>query len=155
MIDLPGTTLKWINFLNNHVFLIHLVFNSLSSPFPTIAPMPLEEGIWYRWTFRVEHSGISVFWVSMLITVYCKCKLLWWRSKEALIYEHNNTPLEVGLIVFLFSRILVVCLPSPHIFCKVFVYVCVWRCLGSCACHILMEVSSLPLLLITILLTYF
>lgn len=62
-------------------------------------------------SFRAEHSFSLLFsirnfaqlWVCALITIYYKCKCLWWGLRYTLIYGYNDRSLGVDLILWPFS----------------------------------------------------
>lgn len=46
-------------------------------------------------------------WVSLLFTIYCDGKLLWWGLRDALIYCNSNKPLGSILVPCPFSKVLI------------------------------------------------
>lgn len=47
--------------------------------------------------------GFAQLWVSALITIYYKCKCLWWELRDTLIYGYNDGSLGLDLILWPFS----------------------------------------------------
>lgn len=62
-----------------------------------------------EWTFLKSHYSLDFgrLWVSVLVSIYCKQKLFWWRVKGVLIYRYHKS-LGVCLILCPFGRIIVV-----------------------------------------------
>lgn len=54
-------------------------------------------------TLYLDQLGVSV-----LINIYCKCQHVWWELTDAWIYWFDDSSLEVSLVAFPFSRIMVV-----------------------------------------------
>lgn len=65
-----------------------LCSHSLSAPLPWRRPAPWEEGYGTDVLFRVEH--LDQLWVSVLITVCCKQKLLWWGLRDDITGGYNQ-----------------------------------------------------------------
>ena len=55
-------------------------------------------------------------WVSVLVPIYFGKKPLWWRLREALIYEDNRVLLGVILLPCSFSRTIVLGVPQDQWF---------------------------------------
>lgn len=76
--------------------------------------LSLGEGVWYRCPYYVWvlHSRLlSTLWpitVSVLASIYCQMKCLWWGLGDAPIYEYNKNSLWVGPWIYNSSKVMLV-----------------------------------------------
>lgn len=76
-------------------------------------PGPWEEGFDGDILFRAEHSKVSCplhtvrLWVSVLVPICCKRKLLQWWLRKPLIYEYSRMSPWVHLLLCSFHRTVV------------------------------------------------
>lgn len=109
---------------SHYLWFLHSFYNT---PPSTMIPKPSEAMVQYA-LIRAEHSLVSYslcfvqLWVSVLIIIYCKQKLLYWRVKDVLIYGHKNYSLTVRLILCPFGRIVL----------KFLLGLVTWLVLGTC-----------------------
>lgn len=93
--------------------LLPLALTVFLPPFLAKLPEPWEERFDEDISFRAEcskvfHSFCIVqFWVSILISIYCKKKLFSWGLSNVLIYGDSNMLLGVSLLLCPFNRIIV------------------------------------------------
>lgn len=73
-------------------------------------------GLWQKYSFMVLCSSLSLsvhclVWVSVLISICYKKRLLWWKLNNSLTYGYSNMSLVIVLLLCLFSRIMAVVFP--------------------------------------------
>lgn len=111
----------WVHTCIDHADLEELVLlvpSVLSGSYTLLRPRPQgslgpEEGFDGDILFRAEHSKVSCplhtvrLWVSVLVPICCKRKLLQWWLRKPLIYEYSRMSPWVHLLLCSFHRTVV------------------------------------------------